>query len=238
MRLKSILWSGCCLVAGGTVFTGTLLAGVPLSYWAEQLELPRDLELETLQGSLIQGQIDRVAGPGWQLEDVNWYLAADWPLTARGGFAISGQRWQLHLSGWPWRWRADVVPQPGQWVSRGASQSPFSWAGQWQGAVQLEGRANGCAQAQGAFVSNNLRLQTPLVAPFGQVTLTLDCQAGLLLRAQTRGEGQQLNFVADLAARRSRLNGHIRAGSPLAEPARTIGLNRGGGEQIQRGWRW
>ena len=64
MRLKSILWSGCCLVAGGTVFTGTLLAGVPLSYWAEQLELPRDLELETLQGSLIQGQIDRVAGPG------------------------------------------------------------------------------------------------------------------------------------------------------------------------------
>jgi hypothetical protein len=104
--------------------------------------------------------------------------------------------------------------------------------------VQLEGRANGCAQAQGALVSNNLRLQTPLVAPFGQVTLTLDCQAGLLLRAQTRGEGQELSFVADMAARRSRLNGHIRAGSPLAEPARTIGLNRGGGEQIQRGWRW
>lgn len=238
MKLMRRLWLSFCVFVAVMMFSLTLLLNLPLGSLLARIELPQDLWLEKAEGTLWQGHIARIAGPGWELKSAHWQLMTGWPLQLNAGVRVSGQRWSVRARGWPWEWQASIEPQTGRLIQRVPQAADFSWRGDWQGALSLQGCLGQCTQAQGRVVSDALQLLTPVPADFGQVQLSLDCSQAPTLKLVTRGEGHALNFVANLEARRSRLRGRIAAASTLAEPARMIGLSQRGREVIKRGWRW
>ncbi len=238
MTVLSRLWLAVCAFVAVLMFCLTLLLNVPLATLLARMELPRDLALEHAEGTLWQGRIARVAGPGWELSSAHWQLVPGWPLRLEAGLQVSGQRWHVNAQGWPWQWQASIEPQQGRLVQRAAPSEAFRWQGDWQGALLLQGRLGRCTGSQGGLFSDAMQLVKPMPANFGQVQLSLDCSQAPTLKLTTQGEGQSLSFVANLDTRRSRLQGRIAAQSSLAEPARLIGLSRQGSEVIKRGWRW
>lgn len=232
------LWLAFCAFFAVVVFGLTLLLNLPLASLLARMEKPGDLWLEEVEGTLWQGRISRVAGPGWELKSVDWQLVPGWPLQMEAEGLVSGQRWQVSAQGWPWQWQARIEPQTGRLIQPAVNSAAFSWQGDWRGALLLQGSMGQCTQAQGSVFSDAVQLLTPVPADFGRVQLGLDCSQGPVLKLATQGKGQALSFVANLETRRSRLRGRISADSSLAEPARLIGISQNGNEVIKRGWRW
>lgn len=234
-----VLWYAFCTLSLVLVFTLTLLLGWPLQSGLARLPLPADLQLQGAQGSLLAGAIERLSGPGWQVEALRWEVQPGWPLRLHSELEFSGQGWQLEGRGWPWQWQAQLQPQSRRSTPMlQAGVSLFAWQGLWQGQLQLQGRYTQCVNAGGSISSENLTLTAPVLADFGRVALQLQCGAAPRLQVESRGVAHQLSFNADLQARRSRLRGEIAPDSALAQPATELGLLKAGQAQVQRGWRW
>lgn len=241
MKIKSLLWRSACGLAALSLFLVTLMLGAPLSFWLDRVTLPRDLQLGEAHGSLLNGGLASLSGPGWQLGALNWELKPGWPLQAEVDLQVSQQRWAATWQGWPWQWQSRVRPQPSEYgFVRAAAQpgSGFVWQGEWQGEITLAGSGIDCQRASGQVSSDSLQLRQPVKTDFGQVRLTLNCGETTRLQLNTQGAGQALRFYADLESRRSRLRGNIEPGSSLDEPARLLGLVSDGTGMVKRGWRW
>lgn len=208
------------------VFGLTLLIELP----ARWLLAPLPLAQAGVQGSLWHGQASRLGDLGV----VEWRWQP-WRLRLQVDAAYQRQHWQLRVNGWPWSWRASL--QPG--ASDAVAVTRYQLAGQWQGALNMQGRGLSCMAAEGSLQANDLALLAPWQLQLGHVQLRMECQGGWLLLGQLQQAGQhQAELRADLLTRRAKLTGRIEPDSalqPLLVSARWLPA---GGTQVARDIRW
>jgi general secretion pathway protein N len=186
--------------------------------------------MQDARGSLWQGHAQQLGPVGplrWSVEP--WRMQA----TAQLGF--QGQAWQLRAEGWPWRWRLEAAAMGPQ----ATVAADYRLAGQWQGAVHLNGVGRRCLASEGRVTVSDLALSQPWSLGLGQGWLEMDCRSGWRLRGQLAQQGQhQLAVDADLPGRRAQLVFELQpeaALTPLLRGAQWLGPQALAG---QRDLRW
>lgn len=209
MKRWAILWA----VA---VFSGALLLGAPVSFWARWINWPDGWQPQALSGSLWQGQAAQL-GP---LGPVNWQLTLVGPRAEVRAGALQRQ-WHLQIEGWPWQWQARLE-DAGSLVT---PEQPFSLEGDWQGHIEVSGRGRRCLSSKGSLRALQLDLLSPWAMPLGQAELRLACQAQTHLLARLEHPDQhQLALDTNLEGRTTELSGRVEKTSELSGLLRQFGL--------------
>ncbi|OEC33828.1 general secretion pathway protein N [Pseudomonas cuatrocienegasensis] len=223
MKRWAILWA----VA---VFSGALLLGAPVSFWARWVNWPDGWQPQALSGSLWQGQAAQL-GP---LGPVSWQLALVGPRAEVRAGALQRQ-WHLQIEGWPWQWQARLK-DAGSLVT---PEQPFSLEGDWQGHIEVSGRGRRCLSSTGSLRATQLDLLAPWTMPLGQAELTLDCQDHTHLLARLERAGQhQIAVDVQLAARTTEIDGRVASNSQLSGLLRQIGVLEQGQQAFQTRFTW
>lgn len=203
MRWRAYLWLGL-------VFCLSLVAELPARWLVAGFGLPA----EGVTGSLWQGQFARLGAVG----PVQWTWRP-WQRDLQVRLGFQGQGWQGRLSGWPWRWQADLQAlgaQPGV-------VGDYRLAGQWQGSIKLQGSGQHCRAAAGRITVADLALNTPWSLLLGQGSLAMDCRQGWRLSAGLVRQGQhQMSLEADLAARQAQVDFVLQADAGLTPVLRGV----------------
>ena len=175
------------------VFVLTLLVELPANWVARVLGLP----MHEVSGNLWHGQAQQLGPVG----PLRWRVQP-WRLQANVQLGFQGQTWQLRAEGWPWRWRLEAAAAGAQ----ATTQTDYRLAGQWQGALRLQGAGRQCRSSEGRITVTDLALSEPWSLGLGQGWLEMDCRSGWRLRGQLAQQGQhQLAVNADLLARRAQV---------------------------------
>lgn len=148
MSRRGLLWCGL-------VFTFTLLMELPATWVARGV----GLSARGVSGSLWQGKAQQLGPVGpvrWALQP--WRMQAD----ARLGF--QGQSWQLRTEGWPWRWQLEATALAAQ----ATALTEYRLAGQWHGALRMQGSGRQCRSSEGRVSVNDLALSEPWSLGLGQ----------------------------------------------------------------------
>lgn len=208
------------------VFAVTLLVELPARWLLAPLPVP----LAGISGSVWQGQVERLGDLG----PLRWDWQP-WRLRAQASAGYQGQRWQLHVSGWPWAWNASLQPvsDPHTFVTG------YRLAGQWQGSIELKGRGTRCLSANGNLQGDGLALLAPWQLDLGRARVALDCSAGWKLAGQLSLAGQHhADLAADLLARQARLTGRVEPGAALQPVLVSAQWLAPGGTEVARSIRW
>jgi general secretion pathway protein N len=176
------------------------------------------LSARGVSGSLWQGKAQQLGPVGpvrWALQP--WRMQAD----ARLGF--QGQSWQLRTEGWPWRWQLEATALAAQ----ATALTEYRLAGQWHGALRMQGSGRQCRSSEGRVSENDLALSEPWSLGLGQGWVEMDCRNGWRLRGQLAQPGQhELRLEADLLARKARVAFNLQneaALTPLLRSAQWLG---------------
>ncbi|QXI42599.1 type II secretion system protein N [Pseudomonas wayambapalatensis] len=213
MRARVLLWPALvCAV--------TLLVELP-AHWL--------VPGRAVSGSLWHGQAEQVGDVG----PLSWQWR---PWQAQGEIRLGyqGQDWLMRLSGWPWRWRADVE------ALEAAASVPVAYrlAGHWQGRVNVKGAWRQCVGAEGRLQVNDLALVSPWSLGLGQGWLQMRCAGDWHLQGALALQGQhQLDLDADLLARRAQVRFEVQpdaALTPLLRGAQWLGPEAAKGERQLR----
>ncbi|NIF29615.1 general secretion pathway protein GspN [Pantoea sp. Tr-811] len=181
-------WLWCALV-----FAVTLLVQLPAAWVARAVGLP----LVDTSGSVWQGQA-RQLGPVGPLQ----WSVQPWRLAAETRLGFQGQGWRLNAQGWPWRWRLQAQALGAQ----AALPTAYRLAGQWQGALQLQGAGSRCTGSDGRITVTDLALSEPWALGLGQGWLALECHEGWRVNGQLEQQGQHVVQVqADLIRRKAQV---------------------------------
>lgn len=208
------------------VFVLTLLVELPASWVMRAFGLPaRDVS-----GSLWQGEAQQLGPVG----PLRWTLQP-WRLQADAQLGFQGQAWQLRAAGWPWRWRLEASAVAAQ----ATVLTDYRLAGQWRGALRMQGAGRQCRVSEGRVTVADLALSEPWSLGLGQGWLEMDCRSGWHLRGQLAQQGQhQLAVDADLPARRAQVLFQLQPEAeltPLLRGAQWLGPQALAG---QRDLRW
>lgn len=210
----------------GVVFCLSLLVELPAAWLAWMSGLPA----EGVIGSLWQGQAMRLGAVG----PLRWELRA-WRRDAQVWMGFQGQEWRLHASGWPWRWQA-VVEALG---AQPSVPQGYRLAGQWQGALRLQGRGGRCREAQGRLEVNDLALVEPWSLGLGQGGIEMNCADGWRASGQLSLDGQHRLVVSgDLLARRAQVSVEVQPDAALTPVLRGVQWLGAETLQGQREIRW
>ncbi|MGJ7550753.1 hypothetical protein [Pseudomonas alloputida] len=208
------------------VFVLTLLVELPADWVARGVGLPA----HDVSGSLWQGQA-RQLGP---VGPVSWALQP-WPMQADAQLGFQGQSWQLRAEGWPWRWQLEATALGAQ----ATVLTDYRLAGQWQGALRMQGSGRQCRSSEGRVSVTDLALSEPWSLGLGQGWVEMDCRAGWRLRGKLAQQGQhELRLEADLLAREAQVTFNLQneaALTPLLRSAQWLGSQALAG---QREVRW
>lgn len=208
------------------VFGLTLLLELPASWLARALALPA----EGVSGSLWQGEARQVAEVG----PLRWRWQP-WRLHGQARFGYQGQEWEVQLRGWPWDWHAQLQALG----ARPGGVSAYRLAGQWKGAIRLQGAGRQCRGAEGRIVVDDLALITPWSLGLGQGWLQVDCSKGWHLAGQLTLAGQhQAALDANLLARQAQLNVELQADAALLPVLRASRWLDTGATRMQRLISW
>ncbi|MDI9777926.1 type II secretion system protein N [Pseudomonas putida] len=219
MSRRGLLWCGL-------VFTLTLLVELPAAWVMRSAGLPaRDVS-----GSVWQGQA-RQLGP---LGPLRW-VVQPWRMQANAQLGFQGQGWQVRAEGWPWRWRLEALAL----ASQATVLADYRLAGQWQGALRMQGSGRKCRRSEGRVSVTDLALSEPWSLGLGQGWVEMDCSAGWRLRGLLVQQGQhELKLEADLERRRAQVTFNLHnesALTPLLRGAQWLGPQALAG---QREVRW
>ncbi|MEG8201738.1 hypothetical protein SE916_21660 [Pseudomonas sp. 5FOS] len=208
------------------VFVLSVVVELPANWVVRAFGLP----MRDASGSLWQGQA-RQLGP---VGPLHWTVQP-WRLQANAQLGFQGQAWQLRAEGWPWRWRLDASAVGAQ----ATVPTDYRLAGQWQGALRIQGAGRQCLTSEGRITVTDLALSEPWSLGLGQGWLEMDCQRGWRLRGQLVQQGQhQLAVDADLPGRRAQVVFELQpeaALTPLLRGAQWLGPQALAG---QRDLRW
>lgn len=175
------------------VFVLTLLVELPASWVMHAFGVP----VRDVGGSLWQGQAQQIGPVG----PLRWMLRP-WRLQANAQLGFQGQAWQLRAEGWPWRWRLEATAMGAQ----ATVVTDYRLAGQWQGALRIQGAGRQCQASEGRIAVTDLALSEPWSLGLGQGWLEMDCRSGWHLRGQLAQQGQhQLAVDADLPGRQAQV---------------------------------
>ncbi|WP_296230948.1 general secretion pathway protein GspN [Pseudomonas sp. UBA4617] len=208
------------------VFAVSLLLELPASWVVRAFGLP----MREVSGSLWQGQAQQLGGVG----PLRWALQP-WRLQASAQVGWQGQAWQLRAEGWPWQWQLAATAMGPQLTT----STDYRLAGQWQGALRVEGAGRQCQGSDGRLLVTDLAMSEPWSLGLGQGWLEMDCGNGWRLRGQLAQQGQhQLAMDVDLPGRRARLVYELQSEAaliPLLRGMQWLGPQALAG---QRDFRW
>ena len=208
------------------VFVLTLLVELPANWVARTFGLP----MHEVSGSLWHGQAQQLGPVG----PLRW-VVQPWRLQANVQLGFQGQAWQLRVEGWPWRWRLEAAAAGAQ----ATTHTDYRLAGQWQGALRLQGAGRQCRNSEGRITVTDLALSEPWSLGLGQGWLEMDCRSGWRLRGQLAQQGQhELAVDGDLLARRAQVVFELQPEAeltPLLRGAQWLGPQALAG---QRDWQW
>lgn len=207
MSRRRLLWCGL-------VFTLTLLVELPAAW------VTRGVGLSALDvsGSVWQGQAQQLGPVG----PLRWTLQP-WRMQANAQIGFQGQAWQVRAEGWPWRWQLEAAALTPQ----ATALLDYRLAGQWQGALRMQGSGRQCRSSEGRVSVTDLALSEPWSLGLGQGWVEMDCSAGWRLRGILVQQGEhELKLEADLEKRRARVMFNLQDGSaltPLLRGAQWLG---------------
>ncbi|ROL74581.1 type II secretion system protein N [Pseudomonas vranovensis] len=206
------------------VFVLSLSAALPANW------LLAPVAAEGVSGSLWQGQAQRLG----QVGPVAWHWQP-WRLQAQVELGFQGQSWQVQVAGWPWNWRAAVVPmQPTL-----TTPSSYRLTGEWNGRIDVQGSGRQCRGSQGEISVDGLAMDAPWLVPLGAGQVRIDCSAGMHLLARLQLQGQhQAELDADLLARRAKLQGEMTPGTALYPVLLAAGWLKADATGISRTLKW
>jgi len=215
----------------GLVMGVCLLCQAPAAFYLERIDWSPGWRPQAISGTLWDGRIERL-GP-WQA--LAWQLRP-WAGNLQVSAALAGQGVQARFSGWPWQWHAWLGPHARTRVDSGAWQL----GGDWQGAVQVQGRGLSCTRAQGQVSVTHLAVVTPWSLALGDGELHLLCSSGRLgLAGTVQAAGQhRLELQGDFSARRLQLSGQLEPEATLLAPLAQVGWTRDGQRHFSRTARW
>lgn len=212
--------------AGWLVFALTLLLNVPASWVLRAVDWSPGWQPEQVSGSLWQGRIERlgVFGPlSWQLRPLHRQLQLD--------AGLQQQAWALRVDGWPWHWQARL--QPG--AAKSSARSEYLLDGQWQGALQLDGRGSRCVDSQGELRGQQLAMLAPWPLTLGSARITLNCQQDLHLLAEIERAGEhRLQARLEPAPQRLQISGQLAPDAALTPLLVQAGLLKAGAVQFEK----
>jgi len=219
MSRRGLLWCGL-------VFTLTLLVELPAAWVARGIGLPaRDVS-----GSVWQGLAQQLGPVG----PLRW-VVQPWRMQASAQLGFQGQAWEVRAEGRPWRWQLEAAALTPQ----ATALSAYRLAGQWQGALRMQGSGRQCRSSEGRVSVTDLALSEPWSLGLGQGWVQMDCSAGWRLRGQLVQQGQhELKLEADLEKRRAHVTFNVHnesALTPLLRGAQWLGPQALAG---QREVRW
>ncbi|SPO53403.1 Type II secretion pathway protein GspN [Pseudomonas sp. JV551A1] len=175
------------------VFVVSVLVELPANWVVRAFGLP----MRDASGSLWQGQAQQLGPVG----PLHWTVQP-WRLQVNAQLGFQGQAWQLRAEGWPWRWQLEARAIGAQVTVA----TDYRLAGQWQGALRVQGAGQQCRASEGRVTVTDLALSQPWSLGLGQGWLEMDCRNGWHLRGQLAQQGQhQLAVDADLPARRAQV---------------------------------
>ncbi|WP_176509765.1 MULTISPECIES: type II secretion system protein N [Pseudomonas] len=207
MSRRGLLWCGL-------VFTLTLLVEFPAAWVMRSAGLPAG----DVSGSVWQGQAQQV-GPVGPL----YWTIQPWRMQANAQIGFQGQAWQVRAEGWPWRWQLEAAALTPQ----ATALSDYRLAGQWQGALRMQGSGRQCRSSEGRVSVTDLALSEPWSLGLGQGWVEMDCRAGWRLRGKLVQQGQhELKLEADLEKRRAHVTFNVHnesALTPLLRGAQWLG---------------
>lgn len=219
MNRRGLLWCGL-------VFTLTLLVEFPAAWVMRSAGLPAG----DVSGSVWQGQAQQLGPVG----PLHWTLQP-WRMQANAQIGFQGQAWKVRAEGWPWRWRLEAAALAPQ----ATVLTDYRLAGQWQGALRMQGSWRQCRSSEGRVSVTDLALSEPWSLGLGQGWVEMDCRAGWRLRGKLVQQGQhELKLEADLERRRAQVMFNLQnvsALTPLLRGAQWLGPQAMAG---QREVRW
>ncbi|HCV41762.1 MAG TPA: general secretion pathway protein GspN, partial [Pseudomonas sp.] len=141
MSRRVLLWCGL-------VFTLSLLVELPAAW------VTRGVGLSALDvsGSVWQGQAQQLGPVG----PLRWTLQP-WRMQANAQIGFQGQAWQVRAEGWPWRWQLEAAALTPQ----ATALLDYRLAGQWQGALRMQGSGRQCRSSEGRVSVTDLALSEP-----------------------------------------------------------------------------
>jgi len=208
------------------VFVVSVLVELPANWVVRAFGLP----MRDASGNLWQGQAQQLGPVG----PLHWTVQP-WRLQANAQLGFQGQGWQLRAEGWPWRWQLEARAMGAQVTVA----TDYRLAGQWQGALRVQGAGRQCRVSEGRVTVTDLALSQPWSLGLGHGWLEMDCRSGWHLRGQLAQQGQhQLAVDADLPARRAQVMVELQpeaALTPLLRGVQWLGPQALAG---QRDLRW
>ncbi len=213
-------------ILGASVFILTLLLNLPAAAVARLINWPPGWQPQTVSGTLWDGRVERIGmiGPlAWKLQP--WFGMG----LLEGGF--QQQAWALALNGWPWAWRAELIPG----APLVAPASGYALDGQWQGSVHVQGRGSRCTAGGGELLGQDMALLSPWMMVLGNARLTVECRDSLQLLVDVRREGEhRFEGRMDPFAQRAQISGEVRPEASVTPLLIQSGMLKAGESRFER----
>lgn len=195
----------------------------------------------------LAGVAERVTGTGRGGQPVaraSDALGGGWPLALGTATVASGCAGVVGISGagvavaCPWLALALASRGRGAGAQPSVAQN-YRFAGQWQGALHLQGSGRRCSEAQGRIEVNDLALAEPWSLGLGQGGIEMNCADGWHVSGYLAQDGQhRLAVEGDLLARRAQVNIDVQPDAALTPVLRGVQWLGAEALQGQREIRW
>ena len=213
-------------ILGASVFILTLLLNLPAAAVARLINWSPGWQPQAVSGTLWDGRLERIGviGPlAWRLQP--WFGHA----RLEGGF--QQQAWALAANGWPWAWRAELIPG----APLVAPASGYALDGQWQGSVHVQGRGSRCTAGSGELLGHDMALLSPWMIVLGNARLTVECRNSLQLLVDVRREGEhRFEGRMDPFAQRAQISGEVRPEASVTPLLIQSGMLKTGESRFER----
>ncbi|WP_122317021.1 general secretion pathway protein GspN [Pseudomonas cichorii] len=218
--MKRRLWA-----VGALVFALTLALNAPAAFLARFVNWAPDWQPQGIQGTLWRGQMQRLGAIG----PLRWDIRP-WSGQAQVNAGFQQQGWELNAQGWPWAWRAELMPVTG----RVTPATGYVLDGRWQGRLLIQGRGATCMSSQGELSGKDLALLSPWMVLLGNAQLRLECRGGLKLLAEVRRDAEhRFEIGLEPAMSRIKLSGQVEPEAMVTPVLVQAGLLKPGASQFE-----
>ena len=211
---------------GASIFILTLILNVPAALVARLFDWPSGWQPQGVSGTVWSGQAQSVG----EIGPLVWRLR---PWMGQGELSAGYQQqaWDLTIDGWPWSWRAQLMPG----APLVTPASSYALDGHWQGKLDIRGRGSRCTASEGELSGQDMALLSPWMMVLGNATLRLDCRDGVQLLAEVRREGEHRFDVRLLPfARRASISGQVEPEASVTPLLIQAGMLKAGESRFEK----
>ncbi|MCV4281430.1 type II secretion system protein N [Pseudomonas capsici] len=210
---------------GALVFALTLLLNMPAAFVSRFVAWAPGWQPQGVAGTVWHGRAEQLGSVG----PVSWRLRP-WMGQSLVSVGFQQQAWELKVQGWPWAWRAELLPA-GSLVTPATA---YVVDGRWQGRLLMQGRGAQCTSGEGSLQGRDLAVLSPWMVVLGNAHVALECRDGLKLLADVRREGEhRFEIGLEPVNRRMKLSGQVEPTAMVAPLLVQAGLLKAGSSQFE-----